>query len=371
MESKRILLGIETSCDETAAALVRLNAPDGPAEILADVVLSQFEAHAPYAGIVPEIAARAHVEAVDQVIAAAMREAGLGFADLGGVAATAGPGLIGGVLVGLLTGKAIALARDLPLLAINHLEAHALSPRLAAHAPFPYLLLLASGGHCQFLAVEGVGRARRLGSTIDDAAGEAFDKAAKVLGLGFPGGPALELAAQQGDPRAFSLPRPLIGRAGCDFSFAGLKAALAREAMSQAMTPQRQVDLAASFQSAVLDVVLDRTANAIHAYEAALGIAGADQGIHRLLVAAGGVAANGVLREKLAHFASDRGYGFILPPKRHCTDNAAMVALAGAERLALGLVDGLGAPARPRWPLDSLAAANRPTHFPGKKGAKA
>ena len=365
MESKRILLGIETSCDETAAALVRLAAPDGPAEILADVVLSQFEAHAPYAGIVPEIAARAHVEAVDTVIAAALREAGLSFADLSGVAATAGPGLIGGVIVGLLTGKAIALARGVPLMAINHLEAHALSPRLAGHAPFPYLLLLASGGHCQFLAVEGIGRAHRLGSTIDDAAGEAFDKAAKVLGLGFPGGPALESAAQAGDPSAFALPRPLLGRPGCDFSFAGLKTALARAAQMEPLTHQRQADLAASFQAAVSDVVLDRTAHAMAAFEARGG------GAAPLLVAAGGVAANGVLRAGLSQFAAQRGYDFVVPPKRYCTDNAAMVALAGAERLQLGLIDGLDAPARPRWPLDSEAAAARPTHVPGRKGAKA
>lgn len=365
MESKPILLGIETSCDETAAALVRLAAPDGPAEILSDVVRSQFAAHAPYAGVVPEIAARAHVEAVDHVIAAAMREAGVGFGDLSGVAATAGPGLIGGVLVGLLTGKAIALARGLPLLAINHLEAHALSPRLAAHAPFPYLLLLASGGHCQFLAVEGVGRAHRLGSTIDDAAGEAFDKAAKVLSLGFPGGPALERAAQAGNPSSIALPRPLLGRAGCDFSFAGLKTALAREATSQAITPERQADLSASFQAAVLDVVLDRTDNAMAAFEARGSAA------KPLLVAAGGVAANSVLRAGLAQLAAQRGYGFVVPPKRYCTDNAAMVALAGAERLQLGLIDGLDAPARPRWPLDGEAALARPTHIPGRKGAKA
>lgn len=365
MESKLILLGIETSCDETAAAVVRLGQADGPAEILSDVVLSQFDAHAPYAGIVPEIAARAHVEAVDTVIAAAMREAGIGFHDLGGVAATAGPGLIGGVLVGLLTGKAIALARGLPLLAINHLEAHALSPRLAGHAPFPYLLLLASGGHCQFLAVEGVGRAHRLGSTIDDAAGEAFDKAAKVLGLGFPGGPALELAARAGNANAFALPRPLLGRPGCDFSFAGLKTALTRAAQAEALTAQRQADLAASFQAAILDVMRDRTAHAMAAFEAR------GAGPAPLLVAAGGVAANGVLRDGLALFAAQRGYRFVVPPKRYCTDNAAMVALAGAERLRLGLIDGLDAPARPRWPLDSEAAASRPTHFPGRKGAKA
>lgn len=357
------VLGIETSCDETAAAVVRLLAPDGPAEVLSDVVWSQFEAHAPYAGVAPEVAARAHVEAVDQVIAAAMREAGLSFAELGGVAATAGPGLIGGVMVGLVTGKAIALAHGLPLAAVNHLEAHALSPRLAAPAPFPYLLLLASGGHCQFLAVEGVGQARRLGSTIDDAAGEAFDKAARTLGLGFPGGPALERAAQAGTA-SIALPRPLLGRPGCDFSFAGLKTAVAREAAAEPLTAQRVADLAASFQAAMLDIVLDRTAKAMALYAAEHG-----EGLR--LVAAGGVAANQALRAGLEGLAAAKGYRFLVPPRKWCTDNAAMVALAGAARLRLGLRDGLDAPARPRWPLDAEAALARPTHQPGRKGPKA
>lgn len=358
-----LVLGIETSCDETAAAVVRLSAPDGPAEVLADVVLSQFEAHAPYGGVAPEIAARAHVEAVDTVVRAAMREAGIRFEALAGVAATAGPGLIGGVMVGLVTGKAIALAHGLPLIAVNHLEAHALSPRLAEPCPFPYLLLLASGGHCQFLAVEGVGRARRLGSTIDDAAGEAFDKAARVLGLGFPGGPALEQAAARGQP-VIALPRPLLGRPGCDFSFAGLKTAVAREAAAEAESPQRTADLAASFQAAVLEVVLDRTGNAMALYERE-----ARAGLR--LVAAGGVAANGALRAGLEGLARQRGYQFLVPPRRWCTDNAAMVALAGAERLRLGLSDGLEAPARPRWPLDAEAAHAKPTHAAGRKGPKA
>jgi N6-L-threonylcarbamoyladenine synthase len=357
-------LGVETSCDETAAAVVRLAAPDGPAEILSDVVRSQVEAHAPYGGVAPEVAARAHVEIVDGVVEAAMREAGLGFAALAGVAATAGPGLIGGVMVGLMTGKAIALAHGLPLAAVNHLEAHALSPRLSEAAPFPYLLLLVSGGHCQFLSVEGVGRARRLGSTIDDAAGEAFDKAARVLGLGFPGGPALEHAARAGDPAAFALPRPLLGRAGCDFSFAGLKTAVAREAAQAPLSTARTADLAASFQAAVLDILRDRTRNAIALYTARHSQA-------RRLVLAGGVAANRTLRAGLLALAEEHGFAFLVPPARWCTDNAAMVALAGAERLRLGLFDPLDAPARPRWPLDPEAAAARPTHEPGRKGPKA
>lgn len=358
------VLGIETSCDETAAAVVRLCTPDGPAEVLSDVVWSQFEAHAPYGGVAPEIAARAHVEAVDQVVAAAMRQAALSFKDLAGVAATAGPGLIGGVMVGLMTGKAIALAHGLPLLAVNHLEAHALSPRLAQAAPFPYLLLLASGGHCQFLAVAGVGDAQRLGSTIDDAAGEAFDKAARVLGLGFPGGPALERVAAVGNPQAVLLPRPLLGRPGCDFSFAGLKSAVAREAEAAPLTSNRAADLAASFQAAVLDIVKDRTRNAMAVYEQAHPQA-------RRLVVAGGVAANMALRQALQTLAASKGYDFCVPPRRWCTDNAAMVALTGAERLRLGLVSGLDAPARPRWPLDAEAAAARPTHAAGRKGPKA
>jgi N6-L-threonylcarbamoyladenine synthase len=371
MSQALTILGIETSCDETAAAVVRLGG-DGRAEILSDIVLGQAGAHAPFRGVVPEIAARAHVEALDKVIAAAMDEAGLGFAELDGIAATAGPGLIGGVMVGLVAGKAIALAHNLPLIAVNHLEGHALSPRLGEAAPFPYLLLLASGGHCQFLAVAGVGAYQRLGTTIDDAAGEAFDKAAKLLELGFPGGPAVEAAAARGDAGRFKLPRPLIGRPGCDFSFAGLKTALSRAASELAggggpsapLSDQDKSDLCAGFQAAMLDIVDDRTRNAMEMYEA--GKPG-----HLLLVAAGGVAANEALRERLAALAAARGYRFAVPPQRHCTDNAAMIALAGAERLKAGFRDDLSAPARPRWPLDEAAAQLRPTHRAGRKGAKA
>jgi N6-L-threonylcarbamoyladenine synthase len=355
------VLGIETSCDETAAAVVRL--VGGTPEILSDVIWSQNEDHAPYAGVVPEIAARAHVEKVDVAIAEAMKSAGLGFDGLAGVAATAGPGLIGGVMVGLTAGKAVAMARNLPFAAINHLEGHALSPRLTGEAPFPYLLLLASGGHCQFIAVRGVGDYTRLGTTIDDAAGEAFDKAAKLLGFGFPGGPAIEAAAKTGDAGRYALPRPLRGRAGCDLSFAGLKSALARLA-EHATSPQDRADLAASFQAAVLDVIDDRAANAIDMYEH-LGAEG------RLFVAAGGVAANAPLRARLEHLATAGGYRFAAPPVRYCTDNAAMIALAGIERLKNGFIDQMGAPPRARWPLDEQAAVARPTHAPGRKGAKA
>jgi N6-L-threonylcarbamoyladenine synthase len=355
------VLGIETSCDETAAAILRL--VDGKPEILSDVIWSQFEDHSPYGGVVPEIAARAHVEKVDLAVAAALRDAQMRPGDLAGVAATAGPGLIGGVMVGLTAGKAIALARGLPFVAVNHLEGHALSPRLTGDAPFPYLLLLASGGHCQFLAVTGLGAYHRLGSTIDDAAGEAFDKAAKALNLGFPGGPAIEQAAKAGDPKRYALPRPLRGRPGCDMSFAGLKTALARLA-AEAREPQARADLAASFQQAVVDVILDRAENAVDMYEAL-----APDG--RLLVAAGGVAANTALKAALAELATRRGYRFAAPPQRYCTDNAAMIALAGLERLIEGFSSQLDAPARARWPLDEAAARAHPSHAPGRKGAKA
>lgn len=365
MEKEQVrVLGLETSCDETAAAVVALGA-DGAVRILSDVIHSQNEAHAPWRGVVPEIAARAHVEVLDGAVEAAMAAAGLRFADLDGIAATAGPGLIGGVMVGLVTAKALALAAGKPLIAVNHLEGHALSPRLSGPAPFPYLLLLISGGHCQFLAVEALGRYRRLGSTIDDAAGEAFDKAAKVLGLGFPGGPALERAAQSGSAARFDLPRPLLGRPGCDFSFAGLKTALLREFERLDQPTGRDVaDLAASFQAAVLDVVRDRTARAMAIFEQS-------PRPHLNLVAAGGVAANKALRTALEQLAAARGYGFSAPPLRHCTDNAAMIALAGAERLRAGFSDSLEAPARPRWPLDEAAAQLRPSHKAGRKGAKA
>ncbi len=358
------VLGIETSCDETAAAVVRLL--DGRPQVLSDVVLGQAARHAPYKGVVPEIAARAHVEGLDGTIAAAMRAAGLGYADLDGVAATAGPGLIGGVMVGLMAGKAISLAHGLPVIAVNHLEGHALSPRLAeGGAAFPYLLLLVSGGHCQFIAVLDVGVYRRFGSTIDDALGEAFDKLAKLLDLGFPGGPLVEKAAKSGDSKRFALPRPLLGREGCDFSFAGLKTACAREvARLGTLTDQDRADLCASFQAAVLDIVVDRTRNAMRMFDPIWGAQGR-------LVAAGGVAANQAIRGQLQALAGERGYDFIAPPLRWCTDNAAMIALAGAERLRLGFSDDLSFPARPRWPLDEEAARLRPSHQPGRKGAKA
>jgi len=358
------LLGIETSCDETAAAVLRLE--EGGPVVLSDVVLSQVAEHAPYKGVVPEIAARAHVEGLDGVIAAAMRDAALEFADLDGVAATAGPGLIGGVMVGLLAGKAIALAHNKPLIAVNHLEGHALSPRLGTRAvAFPYLLLLVSGGHCQFIAVLDVGVYRRLGSTIDDALGEAFDKLAKLLDLGFPGGPLVERLAETGDPKRFSLPRPMLGREGCDLSFAGLKTACVREVERLgSVSAQDKSDLCASFQAAVLDILSNRTANAMRALDPMWGAKGR-------LVAAGGVAANKAIRSRLEALAAERGYDFVAPPLKWCTDNAAMIALAGAERLRRGFTDSLDASARPRWPLDEAAARLRPSHQPGRKGAKA
>lgn len=365
MRTPITVLGIETSCDETAAAVLRLEA-DGCPRVLSDIVLGQAMQHAPYKGVVPEIAARAHVEGLDGVIAAAMRDSGFGFEQLDGVAATAGPGLIGGVMVGLLAGKAIALAHGKPLIAVNHLEGHALSPRLSeGGATFPYLLLLVSGGHCQFIAVLDVGSYRRLGSTIDDALGEAFDKLAKLLDLGFPGGPLVERAACGGDPKRFALPRPLLGKEGCDFSLAGLKTACVREVERLGpLTDQDRADLCASFQAAVLDIIADRTRNAMRMFDPMWGAKGR-------LVAAGGVAANLAIRDKLAGLAADRGYDFIAPPLKWCTDNAAMIALAGAERLRLGFSDDLSFPARPRWPLDEVAARLRPSHKPGRKGAKA
>ena len=346
----RHVLGIETSCDETAVAVL---AADG--RILANLVLSQLDEHRPYGGVVPEIAARAHVEHLDALVARAVAEAGVPLARIDAFAATAGPGLIGGLMVGLVTAKALALALDRPLLAINHLEAHALSVRLVHGLPFPYLLLLLSGGHCQFQIVEGVGRYRRLGTTLDDAVGEAFDKAAKLLGLGYPGGPALERAAALGDAGAVPLPRPLLGRPGCDFSFAGLKTAVAR-AFARQPRP-RAVDLAASFQAAVADILADRSRHAIAiARQLSPGLT------H--LVLAGGVAANQALRARLQQVAVGQGLAFVVPPAALCTDNAAMVAWAGLERLALGLVDSLGAPARARWPLDPTAV---PAPFAGVK----
>ncbi|HTK36176.1 MAG TPA: tRNA (adenosine(37)-N6)-threonylcarbamoyltransferase complex transferase subunit TsaD [Caulobacteraceae bacterium] len=355
------VLGVETSCDETAAAVVRLDAR-GQAEVMSSVVASQIAAHVPYGGVVPEIAARAHVEVIDTVIAEAMRRAGLGFDGLDGVAATAGPGLVGGVMVGLSAAKAVALGRGLPLMAVNHLEGHALSVRLTEAVAYPFLLLLVSGGHCQLLAVEGVGAFIRLGSTIDDAAGEAFDKIAASLGLPYPGGPALERLAEGGDAARYALPRMLLGRKDCDFSFSGLKTAAARLAEGATGEEQRR-DLAAAVQAAIASQLAERSERAMTAYGAAPG--------DRRFVVAGGVAANRTVRAALQGAAARQGFSFHAPPLAYCTDNAAMIALAGAERLALGLVDGLDAPARPRWPLDQAAALAHPTHVAGRKGAKA
>ena len=354
-----IVLGIETSCDETAAAVV-----DGERRMLSNVVLSQIADHAPYGGVVPEIAARAHIEHLDRLIAAALDEAGLGFGDLDAVAATAGPGLIGGVMIGLVTAKAICAARGLPLIGVNHLEGHALTARLTDGVDFPYLLLLISGGHCQLITVEGVGRYRRLGTTIDDAVGEAFDKAARMMELGYPGGPIIEAAAQGGDAGRFDLPRPMKGRPGCDFSFSGLKTALRRalELISQgnaggAVTDQDKADLAASFQAAVADALADRTAHALDHFAA-------EHSAPRRLVVAGGVAANQAIKGRLAKLAEDRGFELMVPPPHLCTDNAAMIAWAGVERYKLGLTDDLTISARARWPLDAAAPA-RP--FAGAK----
>ena len=357
------VLGIETSCDETAAAVVR-RAPDGRIEVASSIIASQIAAHAPFGGVVPEIAARAHVEIIDGVIREAMQAAAIGFAELDGVAATAGPGLVGGVMVGLSAGKAIALARGLPLVAVNHLEGHALSARLGAEIAYPFLLLLVSGGHCQLLDVAGVGRCRRIGSTIDDAAGEAFDKIAKAMGLPYPGGPALEALAEGGDASRFPLPRALLGREGADFSFSGLKTAAAR--LAHGVTdPADRRDLAAAVQQAIARQLADRTAKAMAGY------AQRHAPGERRVVVAGGVAANREVRRALAELAEAHGFSFTAPPLAYCTDNAAMIALAGAERLAEGLSDGLDAVARPRWPLDEAAALARPTHNPGRKGAKA
>jgi N6-L-threonylcarbamoyladenine synthase len=334
-----LVLGIESSCDETAAALVTTDRC-----ILAQRIASQDAEHAPYGGVVPEIAARAHAERLAPIIEGVLADAGKTLADCDAIAATAGPGLIGGVMVGLVSAKALAMASDTPLIAINHLEGHALSPRLVdPELGFPYLLLLVSGGHCQILRVEGVGRYRRLATTIDDALGEAFDKTAKILGLGFPGGPAVERLAKQGDPRAVPLPRPLVGSGEPHFSFAGLKSAVLRAQQSGEHQP---ADIAASFQQAALDCVLDR-----------LRIACAAGAALPALVVAGGVAANRSIRTALEGFADARAMRFVAPPPALCTDNAAMIAWAGCERL--GQSDPLDFVARPRWPLDPAAEPAR------------
>ena len=336
-----LILGLESSCDETAAALVT-----SERVILAHKLAGQEAEHAPFGGVVPEIAARAHVEVLTPLVEAALAEAGVSLADVDAIAATAGPGLIGGVMVGLVTGKALAMAAGKPLIAVNHLEGHALSPRLAdPDLQFPYLLLLVSGGHCQLLLVEGAGRYRRLATTIDDAAGEAFDKTAKLLGLGFPGGPAVERAALDGDPRAVPLPRPLLGSSEPHFSFAGLKSAVLR---ARDAGQHRAEDIAASFQQAVVDCLIDRTSRALERIDDVTA-----------LVVAGGVAANQQIRGALEALAAKNSLPFAAPPLWLCTDNAAMIAWAGAERLAMGLIDGLDIPARARWPLDPTAEKAR------------
>lgn len=338
-----LILGIETSCDETAAAVV-----NDRREILANVVASQVLDHQRYGGVVPEIAARAHVTHLDGLITRAMSDAKITWAQLDGVAATAGPGLIGGVLVGLVTGKAIAAAAGVPLIAVNHLEGHALSARLAAGVAYPFLLLLVTGGHCQLVEVASLGRYRQLGTTIDDAVGEAFDKVARLLGLGYPGGPEIERAAKTGVAARVPLPRPMVGRQGCDFSFSGLKTAVRRAVEERSpLTPQLVNDIAASFQSTVAEVLADRTANAMAMFRER------HPGPGRLVVA-GGVAANSALRTRLEQTAKRHGFTMIAPPKELCTDNAAMIAWAGVERLQAGLTDGLDAAGRARWPLAEL-----------------
>ena len=350
-KSELRVLGIETSCDETAAAVVLRHGP-GKGEILSNLVRTQLDDHAAFGGVVPEIAARAHVEVLDVLIRQAMEEAGASWGDLDGVSATAGPGLLGGLLVGLMTGKAIAAAHKLPLMAVNHLEAHALTVGLSEGLEPPYLLLLVSGGHTQLLGVRDVGSYQRLGTTLDDALGEAFDKTAKLLGLPYPGGPEVEICARDGDENRFDLPRPMLGRAEPHFSFAGLKTALRRRAEDLAPVSTKDIaDLCASFQRAVCDVMIDRTATAMALYERALN--GSAQ---RRLVVAGGVAANRAIRTSLEQLCEAKGYTLHVPPAALCTDNGAMIAWAGAERLVRGLTDDFSAPALARWPLDPDAA---------------
>ena len=365
-----LVLGIETTCDETAAAVVE-RAPDGSGKILSNIVRSQTEEHARFGGVVPEIAARAHVDVLDGLVALAMQEAGTHFDRLSGVAAAAGPGLIGGVIVGLTTAKAIAMVHNTPLIAVNHLEAHALTPRLTCALAFPYCLFLASGGHTQIVAVTGVGDYVRLGTTVDDAIGEAFDKVAKMLGLPYPGGPEVERAAKTGDPARFAFPRPMLGRPDANFSLSGLKTAVRNEASRLgnsglgasglgasgldasrfgALEPQDISDLCAGFQAAVLESTADRLSMGLKLFAAQFGPA-------RALVAAGGVAANQAIRGALQEVAAKAETTLIIPPPALCTDNGAMIAWAGAERLALGMTDTMDAPPRARWLLDANAKA--------------
>lgn len=364
MTSKLAILGIETSCDETAASVV-LRHPDGRGEIVSNVVLSQLEEHSAYGGVVPEIAARAHVEALDVLIEEALSQSGMRLSELDAIAATSGPGLIGGLIVGLMTGKAIALATGKPLFAINHLEGHALTARLTDGLSFPYLMLLVSGGHTQLILVRGVGQYERWGTTIDDALGEAFDKTAKLLGLPYPGGPAVEKTAAAGDAKRFVFPRPLVGEARLDFSFSGLKTAVRQVATGlEPLTDQDVADICASFQHAVSRTLKDRIGRGLDRFRAEF------PGLEKpALVVAGGVAANRALRATLDELCDRAGFRFIAPPHVLCTDNAAMIAWAGLERLAAGLpADSLDVQPRSRWPLDQKAETL--IGF-GRRGAKA
>jgi N6-L-threonylcarbamoyladenine synthase len=363
------ILGIETSCDETAASIV-VRHSDGRGEIVSDVVLSQLDEHSAFGGVVPEIAARAHVEALDGLIEEALNRAGVGLQEIDAVAATAGPGLIGGLLVGLMTGKAIARAAKKPLYAINHLEGHALTARLTDGLSFPYLMLLVSGGHTQLVLVKGVGDYERFGTTIDDALGEAFDKTAKLLGLPYPGGPAVEKAAKAGDPNRFALPRPLVGEARLDFSFSGLKTAVRQAATAiQPLTDQDIADICASFQHAISRTLKDRIGRGLARFKERYPTLAAPTLAAPALVVAGGVAANQVIRATLQELCDANRFRFIAPPLQLCTDNAAMIAWAGLERMAAGLPeDPISIAPRSRWPLDASAAALIGS---GKRGAKA
>ncbi len=356
------ILGLESSCDDTAAAIVRVGSGDAPAQILAQTVQGQGQLHAAYGGVVPEIAARAHAEKLDLCVAEVLRASGLRLRDMDAIAVTAGPGLIGGVMSGVMCAKGLAAGAGLPLIGVNHLAGHALTPRLTDGAPYPYLMLLVSGGHCQFLRVDGAQRFTRLGGTIVDAPGEAFDKTARLLGLAQPGGPAVEVEAKSGDPARYAFPRPLLDRPGCDMSFSGLKTALlrTRDAVMDGqggLTPQDRADLCAGFQAAVRDVLAEKTRRAM-----------ADHPDLRLLAVAGGVAANQAIRDALMQVAEEAGARFLAPPLALCTDNAAMIAYAGAELYRLGHRDDMTLAARPRWPLDADSPAMLGS---GRKGAKA
>ena len=361
-KNEQIVLGIETSCDDTSVGIVT-----SEKRILANVVYNQFSEHAAYGGVVPEIAARSHVEHLDVLLADALKKAGLEWSEIDAIAATSGPGLIGGLMVGMVSAKTLCLALGKPFLAINHLAGHALSPRLVKDVSFPYLLLLISGGHCQLIAVEGAKRFRRLGTTIDDAVGEAFDKGAKLLELGIPGGPNLEKTAKNGNARKYRLPRPLLGKPGCDFSFSGLKTALLREATALAqntksLTTTVKQDLAASYQEAIADCLVDRSNNAMAMYREQT-----KPGATARFVMAGGVASNSLIRNRMEKACHDNGFSFFAPPPWLCTDNGAMIAWAGCERLSDKKFDDLDFPARARWPLDEASA---PVIGYGKRGAK-